>query len=110
MTAVVVAAGFLAFGGLPGVAYLTGSSSLIQTLAPDAYRGRVFGALGTISGLATLIGIAFAGPAIDRIGVVPVFMTGATTWIVGGLIALACFARRPPTPIDPAPALVPIEG
>lgn len=109
-TAVVVAAGFLAFGGLPGVAYLTGSSSLIQTLAPDAYRGRVFGALGTINGLATLIGIAFAGPAIDRIGVIPVFMTGATTWIVGGLIALACFARRPPTPIDPVAVPALTEG
>jgi predicted MFS family arabinose efflux permease len=110
MTAVVVAAGFLAFGGLPGVAYLTGSNSLIQTLAPDAYRGRVFGALGTISGLATLIGIAFAGPAIDRLGVIPVFMTGATTWIVGGLIALACFGRRPPEPIDSVVVSVAAEG
>ncbi len=110
LTAVVVAAGFLTFGGLPGVAYLTGSSTLIQTLAPDAYRGRVFGALGTINGLATLVGIAFAGPAIDRIGVIPVFMAGATTWIVGGLIALVCFTRRPPAPIEPVPGPVPAEG
>ena len=110
LTAVVVAAGFLAFGGLPGVAYLTGSTSLIQTLVPDAYRGRVFGALETIKGLATLIGIAFAGPAIDRIGVIPVFMAGATTWIVGGLIALSCFARRPPEPINPVVSPVATDG
>lgn len=110
LTAVVVAAGFLAFGGLPGMAYLAGSTSLIQMLASDAYRGRVFGALETIKGLATLIGIAFAGPAIDRIGVVPVFMTGATTWIVGGLIALVCFARHPPAPINPVVVAVATEG
>lgn len=100
MSAVAVAALFLAVGGLPGMAYLAGSNSLIQTLVPDAYRGRVFGSLGTVNGLATLIGIAFAGPAVDRIGVVPVFMTGATAWLVGGLIALVGFARRPPAPDD----------
>ncbi len=110
LTAVVVAAGFLAFGGLPGMALGAGSNSLIQTLVSDAYRGRVFGALGTVNGRATLIGIAFAGPAIDRIGVVPVFMAGATTWIVGGLIALVCFARRPPTPINSLSASMLIEG
>jgi MFS family permease len=110
LTAVVVAAGFLAFGGLPGMASGAGSNSLIQTLVPDIYRGRVFGALGTINGLSTLIGIACAGPAIDRIGVVPVFMAGATTWIVGGLIALVCFARHQPAPIDPGSALAQTEG
>lgn len=99
LTAVAVAAGFLAFGGLPGMALGAGSNSLIQTLVPDAFRGRVFGALGTVSGLATLVGIAAAGFAIDAIGVVPVFMAGATLWIAAGLAALACFARRPPTPV-----------
>ncbi|MCA9877057.1 MAG: MFS transporter [Thermomicrobiales bacterium] len=110
LTAVVVAAAFLALGGLPGVAYLTGSASLLQLLAPDAYRGRVFGALETIKGLATLMGIACAGPAIDRLGVVPVFMTGATMWIVGGLIALGCFARHPPEPINPVVASATTDG
>lgn len=107
ITAIAIAAGFITFAGVPVIALGAGLNSLIQSLVPDAFRGRVFGALGTVSGLSTLLGIAIGGPAIDAIGVVPIFMAGATMWIAGGLIALVCFARRPPAPIEqPAPAAV----
>src|SRR5262249_22206890 len=37
--------------GVPGPGMLAGFQSLVQAKAPDAYRGRVFGALGTTMGL-----------------------------------------------------------
>jgi len=52
----------------------------------------VFGALGAIQGLATLVGLTLGAVAIDAIGVVPVVSLGAAMWIVGGLFTLARLA------------------
>jgi predicted MFS family arabinose efflux permease len=87
--AVTLAAAFMVAAGLPVVAGNAAGSGLLQGLTADAFRGRVFGALGTVDGLATLFGLAIGGPAVDAIGVVPVMSAGAAMWIVGGVFALS---------------------
>ena len=79
--------------GFPVVSSSAAQNGLLQTLTADAFRGRVFGALGAIQGLATLVGLMLGAAAIDAIGVVPVVSLGAAMWIVGGVFALARLAR-----------------
>ena len=84
---------FMLLAGFPVVSASAAQHGLLQTLTADAFRGRVFGALGTVQGLATLIGLTFGAPAIDAIGVVPVLSLGAAMWIAGGLVALVRLPR-----------------
>ena len=90
----VLASGFMVLAGFPAVASFAAGNGLVQSLTPDVFRGRVFGALEAVSGVATLLGLALGGLAIDSVGVVPVLSVGAMMWIAGGLVALA---RLPPT-------------
>ena len=78
--------------GFPVVASFAARDGLLQTLTADAFRGRVFGALGAIQGLAILVGLTLGAVAIDAIGVVPVVSLGAAMWIVGGVFALTRLA------------------
>ena len=51
----------MAVGGVPATAFGTGYTAAIQAEAADAYRGRVFGALGATSALLMIVGAAIAG-------------------------------------------------
>ncbi len=84
----VLASGFMVLAGFPAVASFAAGNGLVQSLTPDAFRGRVFGALEAVSGVATLLGLALGGLAIDSVGVVPVLSVGAMMWIAGGVVAL----------------------
>ena len=79
--------------GFPVVSSLAARDGLLQTLTVDAFRGRVFGALGAIQGMAILVGLTLGAVAIDAIGVVPVMSVGAAMWIVGGVFALVRLPR-----------------
>lgn len=102
--AVTLACVIIALAGPPIVASSAAGTGLIQTLTADAFRGRVFGALGAVQGLAILVGIGLGGLAVDAFGIVPVVSVGAAMWIVGGLLALARLPRD-----APAPAPTPVE-
>ena len=78
---------FMIVAGFPVVALNAAGAGLLQTETADAFRGRVFGALGTAQGLATLAGLAVGGAMIDSLGIVPVLSLGAAMWIVGGVVA-----------------------
>lgn len=91
--AIGVASVFMLLAGFPAVAFQAAGTSLIQEATADAFRGRVFGALGAVDGIAILVGIGLGGPAIDRFGVVPVLSVGAAMWIVGGAFAMAALPR-----------------
>ena len=91
--AVIAASGFMLLAGFPVVAAFAAGHGLLQTLTADAYRGRVFGALGTVQGMATLVGLTLGAPAIDAVGVVPVLSLGAAMWIAGGVVALVRLSR-----------------
>jgi Na+/melibiose symporter-like transporter len=90
--AMAVGSTFMLLAGFPVVSAFAARDGLLQTLTADAFRGRVFGALGAIQGLAILVGLTLGAVAIDAIGVVPVVSLGATTWIVGGVFTLARLA------------------
>jgi hypothetical protein len=96
--AVAVASAFMVLAGFPVVATAAARAGLLQGLTEDAFRGRVFGALNAVQGLAILAGLALGGLAIDTVGVVPIMSIGAASWIGGGLFALA----RLPRDIDQA--------
>ncbi len=102
-TALLVASAFMMLAGFPVVALDAAYATMVQVRAADAYRGRVFGAIGAVGSLATLIGIAIGGVAIDAFGVVPVLSVGALMWFVGGVFALV---RIPPGAGEPATTAV----
>jgi MFS family permease len=81
----------LAAAGFPAVAINAAGKGLVQTRTSDAYRGRVFGALGATLGLTTLLGLAVGSAVVDIVGVVVVFSAGAAMWIVGGVVAMLRF-------------------
>ena len=69
--AMAVGSTFMLLAGFPVVSSSAAQGGLLQTLTADAFRGRVFGALGAIQGMATLVGLTLGAVAIDAIGVVP---------------------------------------
>lgn len=93
--------------GIPGIAFLTGMQSLMQAAAPDAYRGRVFGALGTTIGLLALAGTIVAGTITDRFGVVAVLTVQGAGYVLAGLILIALLPRsmRETQPMEKSSAL-----
>jgi MFS family permease len=84
---------WLSFGlfiavGIPGIISLTGAESRLQASAPDAYRGRVFGILGTAMGLFMLVGTLVAGVVTHHLGVVTVLNIQGTSYVVAGLFLI----------------------
>jgi MFS family permease len=98
--AVGVAMGWMVLSGVPVVAYSSGRQSIVQAQTDDAYRGRVFGSLGSVEGIAILIGLGLGGVLGNSIGIVPVLSASAALRLIGGVIALKFLPRD-----DPAKAL-----
>ncbi len=78
----------MAIHGVPATAFGTGSTAALQTEAEDAYRGRVFGALGATSALFMIGGAAVAGLATERLGAVAVLTIDSLGYVAGGAFAL----------------------
>ncbi len=78
-----LAVALFAIAGLPMVAWLVSSQTLVQGAATDRSRGRVLGAYGTTTALATLGGMALASATGTHANVVPLLN------VAGGLHALA---------------------
>lgn len=87
--------------GIPGLASSTGAQSLLQARTPDAYLGRVFGALGTTMGLLGLIGAVIAGTLTDRFGLINVLNVQGAGYVVAGLLMVA-FLPRARNPVKAA--------
>jgi hypothetical protein len=105
--AVSVAMGWQLFAGPAFVAAGTGRQALVQTRVADAYRGRVFGALGAVVGGAMLIGFAIGGLLGDVTGLVPTLSAGGLVRLGGGLLILWLLPRGLGKPVpsqagDPA--------
>lgn len=78
----------MAIVGVPATAFGTGYVAALQTEAADAYRGRVFGALGTTMGLLMIVGAAIAGAATERLGAVAVLTIDSLAHVAAGAFAL----------------------
>ena len=92
--AIGVAMGCMVLAGPPSVAGGAATQTIIQDEAPDAFRGRVFGAFGWITSIAMLVGFAVGGVLGDTVGIVPILSIAALTRVVGGLIVFAFLPRR----------------
>lgn len=68
--------------------------ALLQAKSPEAYRGRIFGVLGGVTGLLYLIGTLIAGIFTDRFGVVTVLNMQAVGLTFAGLLALVLLPRE----------------
>jgi MFS family permease len=74
--------------GLPITSFWITTTVLLQRRTPDASRGRVFGAYGMITSLATLAGMGLAGFGASLLGDVPTLELAAGFYLVGAALAL----------------------
>lgn len=97
--------GLFVTAGLVGIGPSTGAQSLLQAKSPDAYRGRIFGALGMTMGLFALIGTISAGSLTDHVGLITILNIQAAGYIVGGLLVIALLPRAKAAPPQPESTL-----
>jgi MFS family permease len=110
--AVMVAMGCMVVAGFPAVAMGTGGQSLMQDLTEDDYRGRVFGALTAVQGVAVLVGLTLAGVLGEVIGIVPVLTAGSALCVVGGFVVVVFLepgVGEKPAPYPPNPPHDPLD-
>jgi MFS family permease len=80
--------------GVPGVAMMTGLSTVLQQSTVDGERGRVFAALGVAAAAGQAVGMVAAGLLGDRLNVVTVLNGQACLYLLAGLLALAWLTDR----------------
>ncbi len=83
----------MAVGGVAATVSGTGYAAALQTEAPDAYRGRVLGALLATSALLMIVGAAIAGLATERLGAVAVLTIDSLGYVAAGAFVLRTLAR-----------------
>ncbi len=92
-----VAAYFLS--GLFNQGFLVPLRSMLQLDTPKHLVTRVFGAVGSVSGTAVLIGVMGGGVVADRIGVLPTYLlAGLGVALVGVYLILAARGETPASP------------
>jgi MFS family permease len=79
--------------GVPIIGLFVSVDTLLQQSVADQYRGRIFGAYGALSALATLAGQAAASLLGDWAGLVPVLSWMGIMYLLAGLCALALLRR-----------------
>lgn len=80
-----VALALLFVMGVPLVVSNVASATLLQRVTPDAYRGRVYGALGTTNALMGVTAVLASGALGGLVGVVPMLTAAGAITVLGGL-------------------------
>jgi MFS family permease len=80
--------------GVPGVAMMTGLTTVLQESTVDGERGRVFAALGVAAAGGQALGMVAAGLLGDRLDVVTVLNGQAALYLLAGVLALALLSGR----------------
>lgn len=93
-SAVWPAAVLIAFAGLPGALLFAGAMTLLQRNTGDGLRGRVFGALGVVEGVAVVAGTLTAGLLAQTLGIVEVLAAQGAGYVLAGVAMLVLL----PTP------------
>ena len=94
------AAALIAGAGIAGAFMLTAAMTLMQRHTTDRYRGRVFGALGAVEGLAIVVGTIAAGVLANVLGIVAVLSVQGAGYVGAGILVLALL--RAPQGLAPA--------
>jgi Na+/melibiose symporter-like transporter len=72
--------------GVPGAVTIAGLTTVLQRSTSDSYRGRVFGALGAVRGLAVIVGTISAGFLGESVGIVPILAFQGVGYMVAGAL------------------------
>ncbi len=83
------AAVLIAGAGVAGTFMLTAAMTLMQDHTTDRYRGRIFGALGAVEGVAIVTGTVAAGVLAHVLGIVAVLSVQGAGYIAAGVLVLA---------------------
>jgi Na+/melibiose symporter-like transporter len=83
------AAVLIAGAGVAGTFMLTAAMTLMQDHTTDRYRGRIFGALGAVEGVAIVAGTVTAGVLAHVLGIVAVLSVQGAGYIAAGVLVLA---------------------
>ncbi len=89
--------------GIPGALTLAGLITIFQRSTEDAYRGRVFGALSAVEGIAMLGGTLAAGYLSRPLGIIPVLAVQGAGYVLAGLGMTVWLPHR----ADPGQATIP---
>jgi Na+/melibiose symporter-like transporter len=74
--------------GVPGALTMAGAMTLFQRSTEDSHRGRVFGALGAVEGVAILAGTVCAGFLAQAVGIIPVLAVQGGGYVLAGFAML----------------------
>ncbi len=80
--------------GIPGTAFIIGAQTLLQTNAPDEFRGRISGSFGTTLALASLAGMALGSTLGAPAGVAAMFSAAGFIYLVSAVTAWIGFRRQ----------------
>ena len=96
--------GLFVSAGLVSIGPMTGAQSLLQAKSPEAYRGRIFGVLGMLMGLFSMLGTLAAGFLTDHLGLITVLNIQAAGYVCAGLLVLVLLPReKKPWPLQAKP-------
>jgi Na+/melibiose symporter-like transporter len=91
--------------GMPGALTLAGAMTLLQRNAADSHRGRVFGALGAVEGVAVVLGTLAAGFLAEAIGIIPVLAAQGGGYLLAGIYVVVALRHEDPVPASETDAL-----
>jgi MFS family permease len=83
------AAVLIAAAGVAGTFMVTAAMTLMQDHTTDRYRGRIFGALGAVEGVAIVTGTVTAGVLAHVLGIVAVLSVQGAGYVAAGVLVLA---------------------
>ena len=88
-----VVVGLMVLAGPALIGWIVSLQTILQQATADAFRGRVFGAFGTISALLMVVGAFISGALTDLIGSVALITVTALLYGVAGVIAAIRLAK-----------------
>lgn len=87
--------------GVPGALMVTSITTLLQRHTADSHRGRVFGALGAVEGIAVVTGTGAAGLLGQTVGIVPILVAQGVGYVLAGTLVAVLLRHAPPTKSAP---------
>ena len=110
LRAVWPAVGLIALAGIPVAFLAAGAMTVFQQATEDRHRGRVWGAMLVVDGMAMLVGTIAAGALADRIGILPVVTAQGVVYAGAGVVVLLALPRAAPVrpPAAPLRAELPV--